>query len=211
MLRPDFCLNFVTCFLAQIADGCMQTPFANFSLTLIDSKKKQYLILSGYIVIIHEATLLYRALLLGTDQRKFLLLMGLILPLILFLLNRWRSKKNPPSYADLTPFYVYPSFAWIYCEHYKTAALLLTLFLLYKISMRPLVVRFCEQGINYPTFPKKLIAWQSIEQVMVKDDLLTIDLRSNKLMQHAIEKNSFIDAREVSEFNAYCQQKTKRV
>ncbi|MFM8806066.1 MAG: hypothetical protein ACKOD1_01770, partial [Sphingomonadales bacterium] len=77
----------------------------------------------------------------------------------------------------------------------------------FKISLRPLRVVFSDQGIDYPSFPRRIIEWDQVEQVIVKDDLLTIDLRSNRLLQHPIEKNSFIDDREVTEFNAHCQQK----
>jgi hypothetical protein len=185
----------------------MQNPFSNFSLSLINTKKKQYETLSWWIVLLNEVTLVYIAISLGGDQRKFLLLNGLLLPLILFPLNRLWAKKRTFYYRDLTLFYLFPSYAWLSVGFYKTAGILLVLFILYKIALRSLRVTFSELGIDYPSFPRKLIEWNQVAQVIVKDDLLTIDLRSNQLMQHPIEKNSFIDDREVADFNAHCQQK----
>jgi hypothetical protein len=211
MWPPDFYLNFVTCSPAQIADGCMQNSFANFSLSLINTKKKQYETLGWWIVLLNGATLAYIAISVGGDQQKVLLVYGLFLPLILLPLNRLWAKKRAPHYSDLTLFYIFPCFAWAMAGFYKSAGILLILFLLFKISLRPLRVRFTEQGIDYPSFPRKKIEWKKMVQVIVKDDLLTIDLRSNELMQQPIEKDSFIDEREVAEFNAHCQQKINLV
>jgi hypothetical protein len=185
----------------------MQNPFDNFSLSLINTKKKQYQTLSWWIVALNEATLIYIAISMGGDQQKKLLFNGLILPIILLLLNRLWAKKKIFHYSDLTLFYIFSCYAWIVGGFYKTSVLLLILFFLYKISLRPLRVTFSEPGIDYPSFPRKKFEWNKIAQVIVKDNLLTIDLRSNQLMQHLIEKNSFIDDKEVADFNAHCQQK----
>ena len=185
----------------------MQNPFANFSISLINTKKKQYETLSWWIVLLNGATLIYTAISAGAEQQKLLLFNGVFLPLILLPLNRWWSKRRIFYYSDLTLFYIFGCYAWAMSCFYKSAGILLILFLLYKISLRPLRIIVSEQGIDYPSFPRKMIEWNKVTQLIVKDDLLTIDLRSNQLMQHPIEKNSFIDEREVTEFNAHCQQK----
>jgi len=77
-------------------------------------------------------------------------------------------------------------------------------------SLRTLLVTFCEQGINYPAVPKKLIPWKNVANVIVKDNLLTIDLVSNHLIQQPIEKNSFIDEAELLAFHTHCQQQIKK-
>jgi uncharacterized membrane protein YobD (UPF0266 family) len=187
----------------------MQNPFAHFALTLINTKKKQYETLGWWVVVLNAVILVYVAISLGGDPRKLLLFNGLILPLVLLPLNRlWAKKKSSGlRYSDLTTFYIFGFYAWMVTGFYTAAGVLLILFILYKISLRSLRVVFSDQGIDYPSFPRKKIEWNQVAQVIVKDDLLTIDLRSNRLMQHPIEKNSFIDDREVIEFNAHCQQK----
>lgn len=185
----------------------MQNPFANFSLSLINTKKKQYETLSWWIVLLNEATLIYVAISVGGDTQKLLIFNGLLMPLILLPLNRLWAKKKRSHYSDLTLFYILPCYAWITGGFYIPAGGLLLLFILYKISMRPLRIIFSERGIDYPSFPRKQYEWNKVAQVIVKDDLLTIDLRSNQLLQYPVEKNSFIDDREVTEFNAHCRQK----
>ncbi len=47
----------------------------------------------------------------------------------------------------------------------------------------PLVIQFSAAGILYPSFPVKMIPWNEVEDVILKDDILTIELKNNTLMQ----------------------------
>jgi hypothetical protein len=68
---------------------------------------------------------------------------------------------------------------------------------------KPLKVTASKAGILYPTFPAKLFEWKEVEQVLLKDNVLTIDLKNNKLIQVSIseEENEKLDQQE---FNAFC-------
>lgn len=68
---------------------------------------------------------------------------------------------------------------------------------------RKLAVGVNEIGVIYPTFPSKLFEWKDIEQVLIKDNVLTIDLKNNKLIQISIseEENEKL---EHQAFNAFC-------
>ena len=50
------------------------------------------------------------------------------------------------------------------------------------------VIIFSDDGIQYPSFPEKMYTWDEVDQVIWKDDILSIDLKNNKLMQFRIEK-----------------------
>ncbi len=187
----------------------MQNAFANFSLTLINTKQKQYLMLGWWIIALNGLVSLFAAYAAYPDKQRSLIVLGLLTPLLIVLINgRWGTKKKGPS-QQIRFFLIFMTSAWWANGFYLPGSVLLLLLLLFTISLRPLQVRFCEQGIEYPSFPKKLIGWNNVTQAIVKDDLLTIDLRSNKLIQQPIEKSSFIDDRELQEFNGYCQQKIK--
>ncbi|MFM8805840.1 MAG: hypothetical protein ACKOD1_00595, partial [Sphingomonadales bacterium] len=168
----------------------MQNPFVDFSLRLINTKKKQYETLGWWVVVLNAVILVYVAVSLGGTQPGPLLYGGLIAPLIALPLNRLVHKKKSTGlrYSDLTAFYIFGFYAWIVGGFYTAAGVLLILFILFKISLRPLRVVISDQGIDYPSFPRKKIEWNQVAQVIVKDDLLTIDLRSNRLLQHPIEK-----------------------
>lgn len=71
-------------------------------------------------------------------------------------------------------------------------------------SRRVFEVIFTNDGIVYPSFPKKTFLWKDVSNVVLKDGILTIDLKNNKLIQSAISKES-ADINE-REFNLFCKE-----
>lgn len=78
------------------------------------------------------------------------------------------------------------------------------LWLLYTIARRELVVKIDREGVVYPSFPSRKITWQQINNVILKDDILTIDLKTNKVYQPFVR----YAGEEISEevFNEFCKQ-----
>ncbi|NCI50404.1 hypothetical protein GWC95_10760 [Sediminibacterium roseum] len=66
----------------------------------------------------------------------------------------------------------------------------------------PQEIAFNEEGIVINTFPKKEYAWSALSNVVLKDNILTIDFKNNKLIQKEIESDASPD--EEKEFNAFC-------
>ncbi|MGE9313531.1 hypothetical protein ACLOAU_17910 [Niabella sp. CJ426] len=76
---------------------------------------------------------------------------------------------------------------------------------LYFISTRKLKIIVSEEGVSYPTFPAKIIPWSEISNLILKDDILTIDLKNNKIYQHLVEYTD--NAANEPEFNDFCRTK----
>ncbi len=83
-------------------------------------------------------------------------------------------------------------------------ALFLILFIIigFFANKKP-VIHFSTDGIKYPSFPSKKYDWADVQNVIWKDDMLTIDLKNNTIHQLNIEKDvaSGID---VELFNSWC-------
>ena len=75
----------------------------------------------------------------------------------------------------------------------------------FPFTLNKKLVHFSENGITYPTFPTRSISWKEVDFVILKDDILTIEMKNNKLMQFTLEKHisSGINA---DEFNNFCKQ-----
>ena len=58
-------------------------------------------------------------------------------------------------------------------------------------------------GIVINTFPKKHIPWSAIQNLMIKDDYITIDFKNNSLIQKQI--NEPVSDAITSEFNSFCK------
>lgn len=67
----------------------------------------------------------------------------------------------------------------------------------------PQEIAFYDEGILINSLPKKHYSWQQINNVVLKDGVLTVDLKNNKLIQKEIESSS--SAREEAEFNEFCR------
>ncbi len=75
---------------------------------------------------------------------------------------------------------------------------------LYIISKRKLIIHVDTSNVRYPSFPEKRIDWRNIGNIILKDDILTIDLKNNKIYQHLIKyPNNEVNE---TEFNDFCTQ-----
>ncbi|HEV3252447.1 MAG TPA: hypothetical protein VGZ71_15915 [Puia sp.] len=70
----------------------------------------------------------------------------------------------------------------------------------------PLEIGFCADGIVLNSLFKKKFPWTSFQSVILKDGLLTLDFRDNKLIQKEVLDDDEPDAQE-DEFNDYCRGK----
>ena len=86
------------------------------------------------------------------------------------------------------------------------ALLHILLLILNLVAIRELHVFINSNGIIYPSFPEKEIQWNELQNVIVKDGILTIDFKNDKLLQADIDSSTMIN--EVL-FNQYCAQQLK--
>lgn len=97
---------------------------------------------------------------------------------------------------------------WLYLDYWWIALIMLLLLGLYAVSKRELKIILKDDTITYPSFPKKIFDWRQLNNVMLKDDLLTIDSKDNKIIQQLIdeEKTKVNEA----EFNEFCRSQLTR-
>ena len=70
----------------------------------------------------------------------------------------------------------------------------------------PLEIGFYSEGVVLNTLFKKKFPWSSLQSVILKDGLLTLDFSNNKLIQKEVLDDDDPDAAE-DEFNDYCRSK----
>jgi hypothetical protein len=63
---------------------------------------------------------------------------------------------------------------------------------------------FSKEQVVHNSFPKKSYEWVEIDNVVLRENLFTIDFRNNKIIQK--ELDSPVDKDTETEFNAYCAQ-----
>ncbi len=66
----------------------------------------------------------------------------------------------------------------------------------------PREIGFSKERISFNTLPKKVLFWKEVNNVLIKDGLLTIDQKNNKLLQKEIDGEVTADIE--NEFNHFC-------
>lgn len=96
------------------------------------------------------------------------------------------------------------SLYWYFYGPWWVGLLYLMLTVLYLPAQRKLQVEIDQQQITYPSFPKQIIRWDELNNLILKDGLLTIDFMNDKIIQQYPElKTNPVNEQE---FNEFCQQ-----
>lgn len=90
---------------------------------------------------------------------------------------------------------------WVVFDLYVFAALNAVLCFFYYISTRRFEIVVSSKNIIYPSFPSRLIEWKELHNIIIKDGILTIDFKNNKLLQAELEE-PFNEKK----FNEFCKE-----
>lgn len=69
----------------------------------------------------------------------------------------------------------------------------------------PAEIGFSNEEISFNTLPRKVLDWNEIKNVVIKDGLITIDQKNNQLFQKEIE--GYVTADIEKEFNEFCRSR----
>ena len=69
----------------------------------------------------------------------------------------------------------------------------------------PQEIGFSKDEVVFNSFPKKIVDWAELNNVVIKDGLITVDFKNNKLVQKEIDEHVSV-AIEL-EFNDYCKSR----
>lgn len=96
---------------------------------------------------------------------------------------------------------------WVAIGYWWIAILVTIMIMLYRISQMELIVLVSSEMIRYPSFPVKKIDWAELNNLVLKDGLLTIDLKNNKIIQQMVDaEKTSVDEKE---FNEFCRVNLK--
>ncbi|MEI9810813.1 MAG: hypothetical protein WDO16_24695 [Bacteroidota bacterium] len=176
----------------------MRTP--NFVIALKNEKLKTYTTISWLIIILNLIAFIYTGI---TRQATIDNLPYFAAGLLLIIFAcRWIVKGEVSENGMIGLSFSIVIVTWLIIQSYWIAVIILFLFIIQEISRRKLIVRVFEDGINYPSFPKRMIEWNELNNVILKDGLLTIDLKSNKVFQ-----NETLSVVYEPEFNEFCHSR----
>lgn len=178
-----------------------------YEFFLQNNKIRTYRLFSWLIILLNLAALLYLALY-GNDLARPVSM--ITIGFILFIIAYWYYRKKDEKQYDAPFNYIFLGIFlnWLIMQYYWLAVLMLVLLILQGLALKKSRVYVSSEKITYPAFTTKLILWDELNNVMIRDGLLTIDFKSNKLIQQLID-NRFSSINE-KEFNDFCRQQLKK-
>lgn len=175
-----------------------------YEFPLINTKIKYYQQFAYGLVIINLAFLLFLSY--ADDKSTFIASMAVTSTVLLAtVLWDYLTYRRSKKFISISFLLVLVAIWWMRIGFYWMFVLNLFLWLSYLISRRQLNIEISDHEIIYPSFPHKKIHWQDVSNLVLKDDILTIDLKNNKIYQHHIpyaEKYT-----NTEKFNHFCKLK----
>ncbi len=173
----------------------------NFIIPIPNDRLKTYRIFTFIVLTLNFLGFGYVFLQTGATA-AVLAIVALVLnavPWLYYLLNK-KHIKSPIIEITL----IMSAMLWLNYGNFWMGVLLLFFAVMSFFTNKKAVILFDESGITYPSFPVRKYAWVNVVQVVWKDDILTIDLKNNKLLQFNIEKD-FAESFDVTAFNEWCK------
>lgn len=191
----EFCLSYVTCSWQVIPD------MYKYEIVLKNEKEKVYLIISWLLLFSNFISLVL--LTISVDFTKLgPFILGLLAVAAIFLRRYFKRKNEKITFQWV--FFIF-SLAWFTTPYDWPAYVNLVFFVLEPIASRRLPVHFYDDRIVYPSVIPKKILWKEINNVILKDNILTIDLKNNKLFQQSVDRT--YTTKNEAEFNDFCRQR----
>ena len=175
-----------------------------FELILKNEKEASYKRISILLIILNVVGILFITYL--KDFRNWgALIIAAIAVFAAFSSFYFRNKNEK---AILTGAFILLSLAWIVAGYWVVGVLNILFMILHTAALQKPIVSINESRVLYPSFPKKKIDWQELSNLIIKDGLLTIDFKNNKIIQQQIADISLtIDEKE---FNDFCLQQLNK-
>ena len=178
-----------------------------FEFVLKNEKRKLYDRFAVFVFILNGLAILY--FLASTYQKTIEknglpVILLLLLTLVIYFLAPNKKRKETTFLFTAIGISLY----WIWIGYWWLSLILVFLFFLYRVSKKELRVYIIADNIIYPSFPKRIIQWNELSNIVLKDGLLTIDFKNNKIIQQLIENTApMVNEKE---FNEFCKQQLRK-
>lgn len=175
-----------------------------YALALKNEKERSYRRISIFLLIINFISILYLTYEKGfTKWGPLILATGAILSVLI--VYYFKNKNEKISFSAAFIFFM---MAWLTANYWLPAILNAIFSSLHLLALQTPIVNVNENNVIYPSFPKKKINWKDLSNLILKDDLLTIDFKNNKIIQQKIaEASATINEKE---FNEFCRQQLNK-
>ncbi|MBC7849373.1 MAG: hypothetical protein H7Y31_06540 [Chitinophagaceae bacterium] len=171
----------------------------------LKNQQTRYLDILGLLLSLLSVLFFFREMSSSNNLGLVYLLGSVVILIILarnYYLSNYRNKKVYYSRAMLLAALVWakmPYFQWLFF-------VFIALALLEYQAKYAIEIGFSDKEIVLNTLFKKRFNWSQFTNIVLKDGIITLDFKNNKVWQREIEDDEDDDADE-DEFNAYCRER----
>ena len=178
----------------------------SFTFTIPNEKKRLYDRFALLLFILSAAGILIRFFF---YKKNYPLNAGQLIIFavpILLLLYVFFVAYNDPIRKHIKTFLLASlnlSLFWLIKGPWWVALLTILLALFYMLAQRELNIIISHSHILYPSFPRRTIQWNELNNLVFKDGWLTIDFKNDSIIQHFPEQKMNLPGEK--EFNEFCR------
>ncbi len=175
----------------------------SYSIEIPNEKLPTYRVVTLIVSIINLLAFVYLALNATRDYSSASLYVGLglsVVAVMMILVKRF-GKALPDIWAAMV--LVACALIWMVAGNILPGFLLMIFAMMSLVAQKQPVIHFEKAHIRYPSFPEKILLWTDVDFVMLKDDILTIEMKDNQLLQFTLQK-SVAAPINAENFNCFC-------
>ena len=137
---------------------------------------------------------------------------GVMFMVISLLIIIWLIYCNNLSRRMILPHYRFAlllaACGWFFHDKILWASMLYLLAaVMEKPAKKNLEVAFDKEEIVINSYPKRQYSWSDLNNVVLKEGMLTLDFKTNKLLQRFV--NDEVDNKIEDEFNSFCKEQIR--
>jgi hypothetical protein len=168
-----------------------------FEIILKNDKIKSYRTMALIILILNLVVFIF---MLFYDEYRYeaasaILLIGIYIFMRLYFIKKY----NHGNYLDQVLLFVLAG-CWFGLQNYIMVAALGIVGIFYHLALQKLQFVFTREKVLKLNFPGKEFDWNVFDNVILKDNILTLDFKNNKLIQLEIEKSQNINEQQFNSF-----------
>ena len=168
-----------------------------FDIVLKNDKIKSYRFIALIILFLNLSVFTF---FLFYDEYRTEAASAIAVIFIYILMRRSYIKKNKQEhYFNEFMFFVL-AFCWMGLQNYLLVLICILWGILFRLALQKLQFIFNIDVVKKENFPKKEFGWNTFSNVMLKDNMLTLDFKNNKILQAEIESALNINEEEFNSF-----------
>jgi hypothetical protein len=208
MWAPTYCSNSVTCWWPATRNKMSVTGGKYPYVVVLKNQSVKKFSLLGILLNL-ASVVFFCAEFLFVKNINFFLLAGILAIIGIVAWNIWRARNGKKVFYDRA--YLVTALLWIkmpYMEWLLVPFIILAL-LEHQVKF-PLEIGFSETRVVFNTLFKRKYNWSDLSNVVLRDGLLTIDFRNNRILQREIEEDEEDDDTSEEEFNTFCREQLQK-